>query len=68
MHTLSMGACAPRLYSYHLQGIEDAVASERSLVGCVRVGWFFGGVDFSSPQGLHILVFVWYYIHIGVLD
>ena len=51
---LSMGACAPRLYSYHLQGIEDAVASERSLVGCVRVGWFFSGVDFPLPQGLHI--------------
>jgi len=42
--------------------------SERSLVGCVRVGWFFGGVDFPSHQGLHTLVFVWYYIYIGVLD
>ena len=54
---LSMGACAPRLYSYHLQGIEDAVASERSLVGYVRVGWFFWWCGFSITSRVAYLGF-----------
>lgn len=50
-----------------LQGVEDAGAqpwlvSARWWVVCVVV--VFCGVDFSPPQGLHVQVFVWYYIHI----